>query len=147
MLGMRTERELPLPQGEPRGDGASRRATGHAPHRPTRIAAPTAGLRDGWLEQRLVYLDAEQARLQAGPPLRRFLRGAAAAYRRFQLTADPAHRFHCWVTIRAVSAGLDQLERRAKDPETTSAVWGSPSRGIRGLSAPTATNPTPNLFR
>ena len=66
----------------------------------TRTALPRAGKRDGWLEQRLGYLAAEQARLKAGVPLRRFLRGAAAAYRRFLLTADPAHRFHCWVTIR-----------------------------------------------
>jgi len=36
-----------------------------------------------------------------------------AAYRRFLLTADPAHRFHCWATIQVVSGGLDQLEGRA----------------------------------
>ena len=75
-----------------------------------RAASPRAGTRDPWIEWRLGYLAAEQARLKAGVPLRRFLRGAAAAYRRFLFTADPAHRFHCWVTIRTVSAGLNQLE-------------------------------------
>jgi hypothetical protein len=40
--------------------------------------------------------------LKADPPLRRFLGGAAGAYRRFLLKADPAHRFHCGVMIRAV---------------------------------------------
>ena len=49
--------------------------------------------------------------MSGGGPLRRFLRGAVAAYRRFLLTADPAHRFHCWATIQAVSAGLERLER------------------------------------
>jgi hypothetical protein len=80
-----------------------------------------AGKRDGWLEQRLGYLAGEQARLKGGVPLRRFLRGAITAYRRFLLTADPAHRFHAWATIHAVSAGLGRLERsRAshKDPES-----------------------------
>jgi hypothetical protein len=76
----------------------------------TRAALPMAERRDGWLEQRLGYLAGEQARLKGGPPLRRFLRGAMAAYRRLLLTADPAHRFQCWATIQAVSAGLDQLE-------------------------------------
>jgi hypothetical protein len=77
----------------------------------TRTALPRAGRRDGWLEQRLSYLAGEQARLKAGPPLRRFLRGALGAYRRFLHTGEPAYRFHCWVTIRTVSAGLDELER------------------------------------
>ena len=90
-----------------------------------RAAPPTAGKRDGWLERRLSYLMGEQARSKGGPPLRRFLRGALAAYRRFLLTADPAHRFHCWMTIRTVSAGLDQLERRGDRPE----VAGSPPDG------------------
>jgi hypothetical protein len=76
-----------------------------------RAASPLEGRRDGWLEQRLGYLVGEQTRLKGGVPLRRFLRGAMAAYRRFLLTADPAHRFHCWATIQAVGAGLDQLER------------------------------------
>ena len=44
----------------------------------------------------------EQARLKGDPPLRRFLRGAITAYRRFLLTADPAHRFQCWVILQAV---------------------------------------------
>lgn len=77
----------------------------------TRTALPMAGRRDGWLEQRLSYLVGEQARLKGGAPLWRFLRGATAAYRRFQTTGDSAHRFHCWATLQAVSAGLDQLER------------------------------------
>jgi hypothetical protein len=77
----------------------------------TRAALPRDGRRDARLEQRLRYLAGEQARLEAGPPVRRFLRGASAPYCRFLLTADPAHRFHCWVTIRTVSAGLDHLER------------------------------------
>ena len=86
-----------------------------------RAALPLEARRDAWLEQRLGYLAGEQARLKAGLPLRRFLRGAMAAYRRFLRTADPAHRFHCGATLQAVSAGLAQLERsRAthKDPES-----------------------------
>jgi hypothetical protein len=63
------------------------------------------------LTHALSYLAGEQARLQGGVPLRRFLRGATIAYRRFLLTADPAHRFQCWATLQAVSARLDQLER------------------------------------
>ena len=91
----------------------------------TRSALPIAGKRDAWLEQRLGYLAGELARLKADPPLRRFLRGAVAAYRRFLLTADPAHRFHCWATIHAVEPrGSDQLERRggvirSPDPQRT----------------------------
>jgi hypothetical protein len=77
----------------------------------TRTALPLAERRDAWLEQRLEYLAGEQARLKGGVPLRRFLRGAMTAYRRFLLTADPAHRFQCWVILQAVSAGLNQLER------------------------------------
>jgi hypothetical protein len=53
------------------------------------------------------YRIGEQARLKGGVPLRRLLRGAVAAYRRFLHTGEPAYRFHCWVTIRTVSAGLD----------------------------------------
>jgi hypothetical protein len=45
-----------------------------------------------------------------------------AAYRRFLLTADPAHRFHCWATIQAVSAGLDQLESREDHPDVAGAA-------------------------
>jgi hypothetical protein len=52
----------------------------------TRTALPRAGRRDGWLERRLSYLVGEQARLKGGVPLRRFLRGAIAAYRRFLLS-------------------------------------------------------------
>jgi hypothetical protein len=51
----------------------------------TRAALPRAGKRDPWIEQRLSYLAGEQARLKAGVPLRRFLRGAMTAYRRFLL--------------------------------------------------------------
>jgi len=69
---------------------------------------------------------------KAGVPLQRFLRGAVAAYRRFLFTADPAHRFHCWATIQAVSAGLDQLERRGA------------GHGISG-SVPDGLNPGPAL--
>jgi len=60
------------------------------------------GKRDGWLEQRLTYLAGKQARLKASAPLRRFLRGAVAAYRHFLHTGEPAYRFHRWVTIRTV---------------------------------------------
>jgi hypothetical protein len=95
----------------------------------TRTALAMAGRRDGWLEQRLGYLAGEQARLKAGPPLRRFLRGAAAAYRRFLFTADPAHRFHCWVTIQAVSVGLDQLERGHVDHDVAGAAPGGLNPG------------------
>ena len=55
------------------------------------------------------YLSDEQTRLGRRAPAAPFA-GAMAAYHRFQATADPAHRFHCWATIQAVSAGLDQLE-------------------------------------
>ena len=82
----------------------------HIVGKTTRTALPMEGRRDAWLEQRLNYLIGEQARLKGGVPLRRFLRGALAAYRRFLLTADPAHRFHAWATIQAVSAGLERLE-------------------------------------
>jgi hypothetical protein len=68
----------------------------------TRAALPRDGRRDAWLEQRLGYLAGELARLKADPPLRRFLRGAVSAYRRFLFTADPAPRFHCRATIHAV---------------------------------------------
>jgi hypothetical protein len=83
----------------------------------TRAALPRDGRRDAWLEQRLGNLAAELARLKAGPPLRRFLRGAVAAYRRFLLTADPAHRFHAWATLQTISAGLDELECRGTGHE------------------------------
>jgi hypothetical protein len=72
----------------------------------TRGALPRAGKRDAWLEQRLSYVIGEQARLKAGTPLRRFLRGARSAYCRFQAIGDPAHRFHCGTTLQAVGAGL-----------------------------------------
>jgi hypothetical protein len=88
----------------------------------SRAALPRDRRRDAWLEQRLTYLAGEHVRLKGSVSLRRFLRGATIAYRRFLLTADPAHRFHCWATLQVVSAGLDQLERsRAshKDPEST----------------------------
>ena len=91
-----------------------------------RAALPMAGKRDGWLEQRLGYLAGEQARLKGCPSLRRFLRGAITAYRRFLLTADPAHRLHCWATIHAVSAALDRLEHgKAGHEDTGSAPDGS----------------------
>ena len=82
-----------------------------------RTALPLDRRRDIWLEQRLGYLIGEQARLKGGVPLRRFLRGAVAAYRRFLFTADPAHRVHCWAILQAVSAQLDQLEYRADRAE------------------------------
>ena len=82
-----------------------------------RTALPAVGKRDPWLEQRLDYLAGEQARLKGGVPLRRFSRGAEATYRRFQPTADPAHRFHCWATLQAISAQLDQLEHRGERGE------------------------------
>src|ERR671927_398240 len=77
----------------------------------TRAASLLKGRRDAWLEQRLNYLIGEQARLKGGVPLRRFLRGALSAYRRFLLTDDPAHRFQCGAILQAVSAGLERLER------------------------------------
>ena len=92
----------------------------------TQAALPRAGKRDPWIERRLRYLAAEQVRLQAGVPLRRFLRGALAAYRRFLFTADPAHRFHCWVTIRTVSAGLDRLEHGKAGHEVTGSAPDGP---------------------
>ena len=103
----------------------------------TRAALPRPGRRDAWLEQRLHFLIGEQARLKAGPPLRRFLRGALAAYRRFLLTADPAHRFHCWAIIRTISAGLDQLEHRAARPEVAGSAPDGPDPGrplVAGLT-------------
>ena len=78
----------------------------------TRAALPIAGKRDPWIERRLRHLAGERARLKGDVPVRRFLRGALAAYRRFLLTADPAYRFQCWATLQAVSAGLDRVERR-----------------------------------
>jgi hypothetical protein len=96
---------------------------------PARAALPREGRRDGWLEQRLSYLIGEQARLKGGVPLRRFLRGAVAAYRRFLFTADPAHRFHCWATIQAVSAGLVQLEHRADRAEVAGSAPNGPDAG------------------
>jgi hypothetical protein len=85
--------------------------------------------RDGWLEQRLSYLAGEQARLKGGVPLRRFLRGATIAYRRFLLTADPAHRFHCWATLQTVSAGLDELECRGTGHEVPGSAPDGPDPG------------------
>ena len=96
-----------------------------------------AGKRDAWIEQRLGYLAGELACLKGGLPLRRFLRGAVAAYRRFLLTADPAHRFHCWATIRTISAGLDQLEHRADRPEAAGSAPDGPDPGrplVAGLT-------------
>jgi hypothetical protein len=58
-----------------------------------------------------------------------FLRGAITAYRRFLLTADPAHRFQCWATLQAVSVGLDQLEHRADRPEVAGATPDGPDPG------------------
>jgi hypothetical protein len=103
----------------------------------TRAALPRDARRDAWLEQRLTYLAGEQARLKAGVPLRRFLRGAVAAYRRFLFTADPAHRFHCWATLQAVSAGLDQLEPRADCAEVAGSAPDGPDPGrpwVKGLT-------------
>jgi hypothetical protein len=51
-----------------------------------RASLPIAGRRDAWS-----YLFGEQARLKGAVP-----------FRRLQLRADPAHRFHCWVTVQAV---------------------------------------------
>ena len=95
----------------------------------TRAALPMAGKRDGWLEQRLHFLIGEQARLKGDVPVRRFLRGALAAYRRFLLTADPAHRFQCWATVRTVSAGLDQLEHGKAGHGVTGAAPDGPEPG------------------
>ena len=93
-----------------------------------RAALPLNERRDAWLEQRLTYLAGEQARLKAGVPLRRFLRGAVAAYRRFLfITADPAHRFQCWVILQAVSAGLDRLERGHIDHDVAGAAPSGPN--------------------
>jgi hypothetical protein len=62
-------------------------------------------------------------------PLRRFLRGAVATYRRFLFTADPAHRFHCWATVQAVSAGLGRLEGGGADREAARSVPDGPDPG------------------
>ena len=94
-----------------------------------RTALPLAERRDARLEQRLQFLIGELARLQGGVALRRFLRGAAAAYRRFLLTADPAHRFHCWATIQAGSAGLDQLEHGKAGCEVAGSTPDGPGPG------------------
>jgi hypothetical protein len=104
------------------------------PEETTRAALPRDARRDAWLEQRLSYLIGEQARLKGDVRFRRFLRGAVAAYRRFLFTADPAHRFHCWATIQAVSAGLERLERGGADPEAARSVPDGPDSG-RPLAA------------
>jgi hypothetical protein len=52
-----------------------------------------------------------------------------ATYRRFLFTADPAHRFHCWATIRTVSAGLDQLERGGVGHEGSGSALDAPDAG------------------
>jgi hypothetical protein len=75
------------------------------------------------------YLAGEQVRLKAGPPLRRFLRGALGAYRRFLHTGEPAYRFHCWVTIRTVSAGLERLECGGADREAARSAPDGPGPG------------------
>jgi hypothetical protein len=83
------------------------------------------------------YLASEQARSKGGVPLRRFLRGATTAYRRFLLTVDPAHRFHCWATIQAVSAGLDQIEHRRADHDASGSAPDGPDPGrplVAGLA-------------
>ena len=49
----------------------------NSPGKTTRATPPMAGSRDERLEQRLGHLAGELARLKAGPPLRRFLYGAA----------------------------------------------------------------------
>ena len=91
----------------------------------TRTALPRAGRRDEWLEQRLSYPSTSQARLKGGVPLRRFLRGATAAYRRFLLTADPAHRFHCGATVRTLEprgwtkSSAGQIALKWPDPHRT----------------------------
>jgi hypothetical protein len=95
----------------------------------TRAALPRDARRDAWLEQRLTYLAGEQARLKGGVPLRRFLQGAITAYRRFLLTADPAHRLHCWATIHAVSAGLERLECGGADSEAARSAPDGPDPG------------------
>jgi hypothetical protein len=105
-------------------DGGSNSLEGMA-----RAALPVEGRRDGWLEQRLNYLAGEQARLKGGVPFRRFLRGATAAYRRFLLTADPAHRFHCWATIQAISAGLNQLEHGKRGHDVAESTPDGPDPG------------------
>jgi hypothetical protein len=95
----------------------------------TRAALPLDGRRDAWLEQRLGYLAASWPDWKGGPPLRRFLRGATIAYRRFLLTADPAHRFQCGVILQAVSAGLDQLERGGAGHEVRESAPDGPDPG------------------
>jgi hypothetical protein len=116
----------------------------------TQAASPMTGKRDAWLEQRLTYLAGEQARLKGGLPLRRFLRGALVAYRRFLHTGEPAYRFHCWVTIRTVSAGLDQLERGGSGSQAPRIRTGRPGPWtvIGGrLDGATPLNRTPVLRR
>ena len=110
------------------------------PDATTRTALALDERRDAWLEQRLGYLAGEHARLKADPPLRRFLRGAMAAYRRFLLTADPAHRFHCWATLHTVSAGLERLECGGADREATRSAPDGPDPE-RSLAAGRADRP------
>ena len=52
----------------------------------------------------------EQARLKGGVALRRFLRGALAAYRRFLFTADPAAAFSAGQRFLRSVRGSDRLE-------------------------------------
>jgi hypothetical protein len=107
------------------------------PDATARAALALEGRREAWLEQRLSYLIGEQARLKGGVPLRRFLRGALAAYRRFLFTADPAHRFQCWATIQAVSAGLDRLEHGKAGHEASGSAPDGPDQGrpwVEGLT-------------
>ena len=104
----------------------------------TRAALPLNGRRDAWLEQRLGYLAADQARLKAGPPLRRFLRGAAGAYRRFLLDGRPRPPLSVLGHPSGPrAAGLDQLEPRGDRPEVAGSAPDGPGPGrpwVKGLT-------------
>jgi hypothetical protein len=102
----------------------------------TQTALPLDRRRDGWLERRLGYLAGEQARLNTGPPLRRFWRGAVAAYRRFLFTADPAHRFTLGRRFRPLAPGWSDLSAGA-DREAARSAPDGPGPGrplVAGLT-------------
>ena len=72
--------------------------------------------RNAWLEQRLHCLIGELARLKAGVPLQRFLRGALAAYRRFLFKAGPPTAFMLGQRFRPSSRGAGANGARGRWP-------------------------------
>jgi hypothetical protein len=59
----------------------------------------------------------------------------------FCWTADPAHRFQCWVTIQAVeprgwtNSRAGKLVMTSPDPHQTARPWGGQGGGLGGPSA------------